>query len=69
MATRSCIILNIIITLASAILCSSVLRFELLLEFRNTFVRRLGAENPASSPSLNHPYLMDVFFSVQTLNQ
>ena len=41
---------------------------KLLLEFRNTLVRRVGAENPTSSPYLNHLYLINVFlvYGLQT---
>ena len=65
METRPCIILYNIMTLASTS-PSSVKVFQrpqdqLLLEFRDTLVRRVGAENPTSGPSLNHLYLINVF--------
>ena len=34
---------------------------QLLLEFCDTLVRRVGAENPTSGPSLNHLYFINVF--------
>ena len=41
---------------------------QILLEFRNTLVRRVGAENPTSGLSLNHPYHINVFlmYGLQT---
>ena len=65
MATRPCIILYNIMTLAFTLLQRPQVQ---LLEFRNTLVRRVGAENPTSGPSLNHLYLINVLFSVQTPN-
>ena len=67
MATRPCIILNTIISINSP--HSSVLRLSCCWSSVTTLVRRLGAGNPASSPFLNHLYLMDVFFSLRTPNR